>query len=538
MLAERFNGDGTFEPIGHRVFVIASDGDLMEGVSAEAGSLAGHLGLGNLIVLYDDNRITIEGETRLAFSEDVLRRYEAYGWHTQSVDGHDHEAVARALEVAIAAHDRPSLIKCRTHIAHGAPTKHDSADAHGAPLGADEVRAAKARAGWPLEPAFHVPEPVRAYFASRAADGAAERASWAAGLAAWRRRHPDLAAQWDAHQQRRVPEDITAKLLREAPTRAGATRAHGSAVLQRAAALVPSLVGGSADLAPSTKTLVTGSPSIAPGEFTGRNFHFGVREHAMGALLNGLAYHGAFRPYGSTFLVFSDYMRPAMRLAALSHLPVIYVFTHESVFLGEDGPTHQPVEHAFALRLIPNLDVFRPADGFETALAWGLALERADGPTAILLTRQSVPAIRRETTGDLAEPRRGAYLVAGDGRPDAVVAATGSELHLAVAAREALAAEGRRLNVVSIPCLERFARQDGAYRQRLFPRGVPVATIEAGRTEPWKALSGPDGLNIGIDRFGASAPAEVLAEKLGLTAERVTQRIREWLAGDARSAST
>jgi transketolase len=303
-------------------------------------------------------------------------------------------------------------------------------------------------------------------------------------------------------------------------------------VLQTAAALVPGLVGGSADLAPSTKTVIEGSPSVAPGRYEGRNLHFGVREHAMGAVLNGMLYHGGFRPFGATFLVFSDYMRPAIRLAALSRLPAIYVFTHESVFVGEDGPTHQPVEHAASLRLIPNLDVFRPADGLETALAWGLALERTDGPTAILLTRQKVPAIPREATGELADPRRGAYLVAAAERPQAILAASGSELHLALAARRELAGEGQRLGVVSVPCLEIFLRQDAGYQERLFPAGVPVATIEAGRTAPWKALAGRKGLNIGVDRFGASAPAEVLADKLGLTAEAVTRRVRSWLGSE------
>jgi transketolase len=317
--------------------------------------------------------------------------------------------------------------------------------------------------------------------------------------------------------------------MRHAPTTDAATREHGAAVLQRAAEQVPCLVGGSADLAPSTKTTIKGSPSVGPGNYEGRNLHFGVREHAMGAVLNGMAYHGGLRPYGSTFLVFADYMRPSIRLAALSHLPVIYVFTHDSVFVGEDGPTHEPIEHAAALRLIPGLHVFRPADGLETALAWGMALERTDGPTALLLSRQKLPAIRREAAGPLADPRRGAYAVAGDDAPQAIVAATGSELHLAVAARTALAAEGRRIRVVSVPCLELFERQEPDYRDRLFPRGVPVATIEAGRTDPWRALAGPHGLSIGIDRYGASAPAELLAEKLGLTPELVTQRIRQWL---------
>ncbi|HKQ63254.1 MAG TPA: transketolase [Candidatus Polarisedimenticolaceae bacterium] len=529
MLAARFNQAGEFKPVTHRVFVLASDGDLMEGVSAEAGSLAGHLGLGNLLVCYDDNHVTIEGDTKLAFSEDVGRRYEAYGWHVQHVDGHDHEAIARAASAALAEEARPSLIVCRTHIAHGAPTKQDSAESHGAPLGAEEVRRTKELAGWPLEPTFLVPDEVRAFFKARAEEGAALRIAWESRLEEWQREHTELAESWDAICRRRVPADIVDRLLAGAPSSAAATRSHSSAVIQQAAALVPAMAGGSADLAPSTNTLIQGAPSIARGEFAGRNLHFGVREHAMGAIVNGFGYHGTFRAYGATFLIFSDYMRPAIRLAALSHLPSIFVFTHDSVFLGEDGPTHEPIEHLWALRAIPHLRLFRPADGLETALAWGQALARADGPSAIVLTRQKLPAIRREATGELADPRRGGYLVAGDDRPQAIVAATGSELQLAVGARERLAQGGKRLNVVSIPCYEILVEQDSAYRERLFPAGVPIATIEAGRSDPWRQLSGPTGLNIGIDRFGASAPAEVIAEKLGFTVDAVTARLREWL---------
>ncbi len=531
MLAARFNGKDGFDPISHRVFVLASDGDLMEGLSGEASSLAGHLGLGNLIMLYDDNHISIEGDTKLAFTEDVGRRYEGYGWHTQRVDGHDHEALERAIEAAMAEKERPSWIGCRTHIAHGAPTKQGTADSHGSPLGADEVRATKENSDWPLEPDFFIPDEVKAFFKARAEEGRALRTAWEQRFEAWRQRDSDRAGLWDVVWRRGAPGDITERLLRDAPMDDGATRAHSSAVLQKAAEHVPSLVGGSADLAPSTKTIIKSSPSITREDFQGRTLHFGVREHAMGAMLNGMLYHGSFRPYGATFLIFSDYMRPSVRLAALSHLPAIYVFTHDSIFVGEDGPTHEPIEHAFALRLIPNLHVFRPADGLETALAWGMALERTDGPTALLLTRQKLPAIEREATGELADPRRGAYLVAGEGRPDAVVAGTGSELQLAVAARKELAGEGKNLHVVSVPCLEIFRQQDPAYRKQLFPAGVPVATIEAGRTEPWRSLTGPDGLCIGIDRFGASAPADVVAETLGITPDHVTSRIREWLAG-------
>jgi transketolase len=529
MLADRFNSGGSFSPVSHRVFVLASDGDMMEGVSGEAGSLAGHLRLDNLIVLYDANQITIEGKTDLAFSEDVGRRYEAYGWYVQHVDGHDHEQIADGIARAVAEPERPSILVCRTHIANGAPTKHDSADAHGSPLGAEEVAAAKQQADWPGEPTFRIPDPVKAYFKARAEEGSALRLAWEEKMDRWRSEDAERAALWDSIWRRKVPDDIVDRLLDEAPHKEAATRAHGGEVLQRAAALVPALVGGSADLAPSTKTIIKGSASVGPGEYTGRNLHFGIREHAMGAVLNGFLYHGAFRPYGATFLVFSDYMRPPIRLAALSSLPAIYVFTHDSVFVGEDGPTHEPIEQAWSLRDIPRLWVFRPADGRETALAWGMALKRDDGPTAMLLSRQKLPPIEPMVRGELADPRRGAYMVVGTDRPEAIVAATGSELHLAVAACDALKAEGRRLAVVSIPCVELFHEQSEVYRRRLFPAGVPVATIEAGVTWPWRALTGPDGLTIGIDTFGASAPAEVNAEKFGLTPEAVTEKIRDWL---------
>jgi transketolase len=529
MLAARFNAGNGFDPVSHRVFVLASDGDMMEGVSGEACSLAGHLGLGNLVVLYDDNRITIEGQTDLAFSEDVAARYESYGWSARHVDGHDHEAIAAAIEAAIEQTDRPSIVLCRTHIAHGAPTKQDSADAHGSPLGSEEIEAAKKAQDWPTAPTFFIPEEVKAFFKARGEEGAALRTAWEEKFDGWREEHPEAAASWDAIWSRKVPEDLVERLLAEAPDQAGATRAHGGAVLQRAADLVPALVGGSADLAPSTKTLIKESASIAPGRFGGRNLHFGIREHAMGAMLNGMLYHGAFRPFGATFLVFSDYMRPPIRLAALSGLPAIYVFTHDSIFVGEDGPTHEPIEQAFSLRLIPGLHVWRPADGKETALAWGMALARTDAPSALLLSRQKLPVVDRSVSGDLADMRRGAYLVAGAEKPEAIVAATGSELHLALAAREALGEEGKKINVVSIPCLERFAEQESVYRQRLFPRGVPVATIEAGVTMPWRAIAGPDGLTIGIDTYGASAPADVLAEQFGFTPAAVTEKLRDWL---------
>jgi transketolase len=529
MLATRFN-DADFQPVAHRVFVLASDGDMMEGISGEASSLAGHLGLGNLIVLYDDNNVSLDGKTALSFSENVTGRYAAYGWHVQSVDGHDHEQVAQAIEAAIADRAHPSLIACKTHIGYGAPHKQDSSEAHGAPLGPEETKGAKQNLGWPLEPTFLVPDEVKDFFRARVAEGAALRTGWEKRFEQWAADNPVKAGQWDAIWTRSVPADLVAQLLAAAPVEAGATREHGRAILQKAAQLVPGIVGGAADLASSTFTVVKGGGDVGPGSFEGRNLHFGVREHAMGAIVNGIAYHGAFRPYGSTFLVFSDYMRGSIRLAALAKQPVVFVFTHDSIFVGEDGPTHEPIEHTAALRLIPNLHVWRPADGIETALAWGLALERRDGPSAIVLCRQKLPPIERHLRIGERELRRGGYLVAGDAAPRAIIAATGSELHLAVGAREALAKKGIALNLVSIPCVEILKAEEARYRAELFPDGVPVVTIEAGVTAPWAWLAGPSGLSLGIDRYGASAPGAVNAEHFGFTVAAVTEKIEAWLS--------
>jgi transketolase len=536
MVATRFN-DADFQPIAHRIFVLASDGDLMEGISGEASSLAGHLGLGNLIVLYDDNGVSLDGRTALSFSENVPARYEAYGWHVQAIDGHDHEQIARAIESAIADRARPSLIACKTHIGYGAPHKQDTAEAHGAPLGPEETKGAKLALGWPLEPTFLVPDEVRDFFRARAAEGAALRTGWEHRFGQWAQQNPVKAAQWDAIWTRAVPKDLVAQLLAAAPAGEGATREHGRAILQRAAELVPGIAGGAADLASSTFTVIKAAGDVGPGAFDGRNLHFGVREHAMGAIVNGICYHGAFRPYGSTFLVFSDYMRGAIRVAALSKLPILHVFTHDSIFVGEDGPTHEPIEQVSSLRLIPNLHVWRPADGVETALAWGMALERRDGPSVLVLCRQKLPPIERPLRIGERELRRGGYLVAGDGSPDAIAAATGSELHLAMGARASLGSRGIKLNVVSIPCLEILNEQPSDYLDTLFPDDVPVATIEAGRTDLWRALTGETGLAIGIDRYGASAPGAVNGEKFGFTVPAVTSRIEAWLAGGGDSRS-
>jgi transketolase len=555
MQAERFNTP-EHAVVGHRIWAIVSDGDMMEGVGSEAASIAGHLALGNLTLIYDDNHITIEGDTRLAFSEDVGRRFEAYGWRVWRIDGHDHPQIQDALEAASRETARPGLIVARTHIAHGSPGKHDTAEAHGAPLGPEEAKATKKNLGWPLEPPFHVPEEVRRLFAERAAEGRRARQDWERRFAAWSKAHPEKRDAWDRYTSRSAPSDLLARLLEALPPASTpeATRSLSNKVLQKAAELVPSLCGGSADLEPSTLTTIKGSPSIGPGTFAGRNFHFGVREHGMGAVLNGLALHGGPIPYGATFLIFSDYMRPPIRLAALMRLQVIYVFTHDSVFLGEDGPTHQPVEQLAGLRSVPNLAVIRPADGPETAMAWAAALQRRDGPTAIVLTRQALPPLARpggiapetlmrggyvlsESGGPAAGGRRGAAgeLAGGAGRTAAaggrplVLIATGSEVAVAVEAQGILRAKGIGSRVVSMPCPEMFLAQPEEYRRAVLPPGARIVVIEAARLLGWERVAGCAALLIGIDRFGASAPYKVIAEKLGFTGPQIAERILRFL---------
>ncbi|MGE5175266.1 MAG: transketolase [Hyphomicrobiales bacterium] len=526
--------------LDHRVFGIVSDGDLMEGIASEAASLAGYWGLGNLVYLYDDNHVSIEGPTGLAFTEDVARRFDAYGWQTQRIDGNDRAAVRRALDAAIAETERPSLILARTIIGKGAPTKQGTAKTHGEPLGEEELAAAKRAAGWPVTPPFRVPEEARAHFHERAEAKRGERAAWDARFEEARRAHPEEAALWDAHWSRAVPADLEARLA-AAVTKPEplATRAWSGKVIQAIAAAVPSFVGGSADLAPSTSTDIKSAPDVARRDldphaavtFEGRTFHFGVREHAMGAIVNGLAYYGAFVPFGATFLVFSDYMRPSIRLAALTGLRVVFVFTHDSIFLGEDGPTHQPIEQTPSLRLIPNLDVWRPADGLETAVAWASALARTEGPSALVLTRQKLEPFERPAGFDRAAIGRGAYVAAeaeGDA-PDVVLVATGSETPLALAARRLLAAKGIRARVVSMPCVERFRRAGDAARSALLPEGAKLVSIEASRPDAWAAIVGREALRIGLDRFGASAPAATIARELGFTPEAVAERVAAWL---------
>ncbi len=530
MLDARF-GDAKFSPGAWRVWGIVSDGDMMEGVASEAASLAGHWGLGNLTCIYDDNHISIEGDTALAFTEDVAKRFDAYGWHVQRADPYDREAIATALERAAAEIARPSLVICRSHIAYGAPNKHDSASAHGEPLGAEEVAATRRALGWPESPTFFVPDDVRAHFADRASELARDHAAWNQQLAEWRTRNPERAAAWDALIARRVPADLYPRLISTAPAGAAATRAHGNAVLQQAAALVPQLVGGSADLEPSTKTWIKGSEAIARGKFEGRNFHFGVREHGMASIANGLALSG-FIPYGASFLIFTDYCRPSIRLSALMKQQVIWVFTHDSVFLGEDGPTHEPIEHLTALRAIPDLLVIRPADGLETAAAWALALERRDGPTLIVLTRQTLPAIERPADFDAAVLRRGGHVLRESktaGAPTLI--ATGSEVGLAIEAAKKLESDGVAVRVVSMPAPQSFLAEDSAWRERVLPAASRRVSLEAGSTDYWHRFIGERGLAIGIDRYGVSAPLKDVQEYFGFTPDKVAARIREWLAG-------
>ncbi len=527
MAGERFNTP-TFAPITHRVFGLVGDGDLQEGISYEAAALAGHLGLGNMVYLYDDNSITIEGTTNLAWSEDVAKRFEAAGWHIQKVDGYDHAALTAALQNGINETAKPSLIIATTQIAFGSPGKQGSSGAHGSPLGKDELAATRKNLNWELEP-FQVPAEVRELCAARVAAMKQTYDAWQAGFAGWRTANPDKAALWDATWQKQVPEDLAQQLLASVAGKAGATRALSGAVLQKAAELIPALAGGSADLAPSNNSDIKGGGSVQPGAFGGRNLHFGIREHAMGAVCNGMALYGCFIPYGATFLVFSDYCRPAVRLSALMQQQVIYIFTHDSYAVGEDGPTHQPIEHTASLRMIPGLQVIRPADGVETALAWYAALKYHNGPTALILTRQALPVLPHAEGADQTLPLQGGYILTDAANPAVVLMASGSEVSLALEAAKLLAGKGLAARVVSVPDLGTFMAQPLEYRRSVLPAGVKRVAIEAGRGESWGRLLGEEGLFIGWEQFGASAPADVLAEQFGLTPSKVADRVAAFL---------
>jgi len=503
----------------HDTYVFVGDGDLMEGISSEAASLAGHQNLSRLVVMYDDNEISIDGSTDIAFTENVPARLAAMGWHTLDVDGHDQGAIDEAITAAKAA-DQPTLISCHTHIGHGSPNKQDSSGAHGSPLGVEEIALTKEAIGWPVDVEFEVSDEVYALFRGHMAANTSARKAWDDRRDAAFAADSDLGARWSRYWDL---GPVTVPSIGLEPGGKLSTRAASGKVINSIAAELPCLVGGSADLAPSNNTFIDGEAVFQAGSRDGRNFRFGVREHAMGAAVNGMTIHGGLRAYGGTFLVFNDYMRPTTRLAALMEAPSIFVYTHDSFFLGEDGPTHQPIEHVASLRAMPNMWVIRPASASETAEAWEMALGRADGPTCLILTRQGLPEFERVS----GSSHKGGYVVR-DGK-DAVLVATGSEVSLAVEAAGILAGQGIDLRVVSLPCWEAFFEQDDAYRASVLGDGLPIASVEAGTTFGWGRIVGNDGLALGIDHFGASAPAEVLAEKFGFTPDQVAARITEWL---------
>jgi transketolase len=533
-LAATFNRP-QFPIFDHYTYAIVSDGDLMEGISHEAASLAGHLGLDKLIYLYDDNEISIEGSTDIVFTESVPGRFRAYDWYVQEVDGYDLEAIEQSIAFAQEETERPSLIVCHTHIAYGAPNKQDDAAAHGAPLGEEEVRRTKEELKWPPEAKFRVPEEALAVFRKAVAHGKRAQNEWENLFDRYAKVYPDEAALLERLWMGELPDGWQDLLPVFSPDDGSvATRKASGAVLNAIAGALPTLVGGSADLAPSNKTRLQGYDDFQRETPAGRNLHFGVREHAMGGILNGMALHGGLLPYGGTFLVFSDYMRPTVRLAAMMNLPVVYVWTHDSVWIGEDGPTHQPVEHLASLRAIPNLEVIRPADANETAAAWRVALDRRNGPTGIVLTRQSVPILDRRESAGADGLERGAYVLrdALEAPPDVILIATGSEVHLALEAHEILRGQGVQARVVSMPSWKRFEAQSESYRNEVLPPEVTGRlAIEAAAPLGWERYVGRQGAVMGIERFGASAPYQDLKKRFGFGAQAVAERAIEILQG-------
>lgn len=523
MLATRYNTTD-FTPVDHHTYVICSDGDLMEGLSHEACALAGHLKLHKLIVFYDSNRITIEGATDLAYSDDVRRRFEGYHWNVLEIDGHDFDAIEKALQDARSEKERPTIIIGRTHIGQGSPNLHDTAKIHGAPLGEEELRATKRNLGFEADRSFYVPESVSALFASRRNQLEQQATDWDRRWSAYQAAHPDLATAWRAAMNLEVPADLDSLLPVFDPAKPLATRVASGKTIQALSQAIPSLVGGSADLAPSTNTLIDAVESIAPGRYAGRNLHFGIREHGMAALLNGMMLHGGFRAFGATFFVFSDYCRPSVRLSSIMKLPVIYVFTHDSFYVGEDGPTHQPVEHIAALRSMPGITVIRPSDATETAAAWAAALRNTTGPTALLLTRQNVGIIDRAIYPPATLLEKGAYTLwqNASGKPDLILIASGSEVELALTAAQSLTTE-KTVRVVSMPSWELFEHQDAGYRESVLPSACRNRiAIEAGTSFGWERYVGDHGRVLGLDHFGESGPFKALAQAYGFTVEGLT----------------
>jgi transketolase len=531
-LSATFNRPG-FELIDSYIYGIVTDGDLMEGVSSEAASLAGHLSLGRLVYLYDDNHISIDGPTDLSFSEDRAARFAAYGWHVQRLaDGNDVDAVDKAIQAA-KADPRPSLIACRTTIGFGAPNKAGTSKAHGEPLGEEELKLAKENLGWPAEPKFYLPEDSLAFYRQAVECGRQAEEDWNRKFGAYEQEYPDQGAELQHRLDGKLPANWDVDLpVFPTDAKGIASRAASGKVLNALAPRLPELLGGSADLAPSNNTMLTGYPVFNKETPQGRNFHFGVREHAMAAAVNGMALYGGLIPYGGTFLVFSDYMKPAIRIAAISRIPSIYVFTHDSIGLGEDGPTHQPIEHLVALRAVPNLTVIRPADANETVVAWKLAVTRRNGPTALILTRQNLPTLDRSLADDAAELAKGAYVLSdfGEKEPELILMASGSEVSLVYNAAARLAAEGVNVRAVSFPSWELFEEQDEAYRESVLPKRIQKRlAVEAGAGLGWERYVGCEGAVISMDRFGASALGKILFEKFGFTVENVIEKAKELL---------
>jgi transketolase len=531
-LASYFNRDG-YPIIDYKIYVIASDGDLQEGVASEASSLAGHLGLDNLIVVYDDNHISIDGDTDLAFTEDRAERYQAYGWNVQTVkgDGNDMTAFEKALKNAEQEKQRPTLIKLRTHIAYGSPNMQDTAGAHGAPLGDDEIRLIKERFGWDPEKSFFVPEEVQAHMQKVLERGKEAEAEWDKLFADYAGVHPELAGQFRDAAAGKLPVELDEVMPEFEPGSSIATRKASGKVLEALMLKLPLVLGGSADLTPSNNTSWSESKDFQKDARDGRYLRYGIREHAMGAIMNGISVSGLARAYGGTFLVFSDYMRGAIRVAALSKYPTIFVFTHDSIGIGEDGPTHQPVEHLAALRAMPNLLVFRPADANETAQAWKYALEHRDGPVALLLTRQGLPVLDQSKYNSAANLSKGAYVLTGADKPDVLLLASGSEVSVALCAAEGLEKEGITSQVVSMPCWKLFDKQTQKYKDSVIPPNVKARVgIEAGVEQGWSKWLGDNGSFIGVSSFGASAPAKVCFEKYGITVENVVKAAKKSMA--------
>jgi transketolase len=535
-LAARYNRPDIPPIVDHYTYVLASDGDLMEGVASEAASLAGHLRLGKLICLYDDNHVTIEGSTQLAFTEDRTARFQAYGWHVQCIeDANDLDSIAAAIKAARAITQRPSLIAVQSIIGYGSPGKQGTSAAHSGPLGEEELLAAKKNLGWPYAEPFYIPVEVQKHYRAAVETGKQQVAEWVSRFEAYQSKHPREAAEFKRVMRREPPAGWEERLPTfEANSKGVATRKASASIINSLAPTLSELMGGSADLAPSNATLIECSEDFAPGQYQGRNLRFGVREHAMGAVVNGLALHGGILPYGATYFTFCDYMRPAVRLGAMMKLPLIYLFTHDSIALGQDGPTHQPVEQLFGLRSVPNLTVIRPCDANEASEAWRIAICSKQGPTCLILSRQGLPVLDRRKYAPARGLEKGAYVLseAEGGRPDLILIATGSEVHLALDAQLRLAEMGLCARVVSMPSWELFVVQPRSYKEGVFPPDVKArVAIEAGSTLGWERWVGDGGKIIGLDRFGASGPSSRLLEEFGLTVENVVTVALELVEG-------